>query len=223
MRIIAVFLLLATSAYAGPAINPTDTPIYWMSKINGNVNNYGVIDVNSILYSSNEIVQSDTENGFMAEIASDAADFDPLPDSGWLKQGEIYNYQGTAVMVRQSHNRTEHAPADVPALFTIYRENEDYLDWIAGEPVEVGMLRIYNETTYRCIQAHVTQEDWTPPSVPALWAEVVEQTGEWAIGVAYEIDDEVTYSGSTYICIQAHTSQAGWTPPVVPALWNLVE
>ena len=82
------------------------------------------------------------------------------------------------------------------------------MDWIAGEQVSVGTLRVYGGDTYRCIQAHVTQSDWTPPAVPALWAIVVPSgPGEWAIGVAYSIGDEVTYGGTSYRCIQAHTAK----------------
>lgn len=157
------------------------------------------------------------------ETASDA--FPALPDSGWLTLGELYQYEDIVVIVRQSHNRTEHDPADVPALFMIYRENAaDVLAWIAGEQVQVGTQRTYGGTTYTCLQAHVTQSDWTPPATPALWEAVVEEppeptTPEWAVGVAYKVGDIVTYLGREYSCRQAHTSILTWTPAAVLALW----
>ena len=97
------------------------------------------------------------------------------------------------------------------------------LAWVAGESVTVGTQRTYGGKTYKCLQAHVTQADWTPPSVPALWAEVVvvPPDGAWAVGVAYKVGDRVTYQGKTYRCLQAHTSIATWHPDVVPALWTV--
>lgn len=156
--------------------------------------------------------------------ASDAA-FPPLPTSGWLEAGAIYQVGTQAVIVRQSHNRTEHAPADVPALFMVYRaDSQDLLAWVAGEAVQVGMERTYGGATYRCIQAHVTESAWTPDATPSLWAVVVEEptTIAWAVGVAYQVGDEVTYQGATYRCLQAHTSIVTWTPTAAVSLWQAV-
>lgn len=47
---------------------------------------------------------------------------------------------------------------------------EEVKDFIAGEWVEAGELRRYNEVVYKCIQAHTTDNHWPPPSVPALWS-----------------------------------------------------
>lgn len=41
--------------------------------------------------------------------------------------------------------------------------------WKSGEAVNVGDLRFYKEHWYVCIQAHITQDDWTPDVTPALW------------------------------------------------------
>lgn len=30
----------------------------------------------------------------------------------------------------------------------------------------------YEETLYKCVQAHTSQSDWTPDATPALWVEV---------------------------------------------------
>lgn len=32
----------------------------------------------------------------------------------------------------------------------------------------------YDGTLYKCVQAHTSQADWTPPTTPALWTEVAE-------------------------------------------------
>lgn len=32
----------------------------------------------------------------------------------------------------------------------------------------------YADKLYRCVQAHTSQADWTPPTTPALWTEVAK-------------------------------------------------
>jgi len=116
------------------------------------------------------------ENEYLGLLAPVAAQFPPLPATGTvLKAGEIYLWNSVAVMVRQDHVRTEHAPDTVSALFLVHRIDNG-IDWIVGEQVYVGTRRTYNSVLYEAIQAHVTQSDWTPPAVPALW-KIVEVGG----------------------------------------------
>ena len=42
-------------------------------------------------------------------------------------------------------------------------------DWVAGQQVWIGELRKYNDVRYVVVQSHITQADWTPPQVPALF------------------------------------------------------
>lgn len=176
-----------------------------------------------------EIIHAEGDTAFLE--AGQGVDYTPLPDVGaWLEAGHIYAWGGGLVIVRQSHFRTIYNPDETPTLFLVYRPDAgDCPEWIVGEQVNVGDLRIYDGETYRCLQAHVTQSDWYPPAVPALWALVVEQTEYWSAGVAYTGDntagagngDVVIYQPNShrYRCLQSHTSIASWTPPVVPALW----
>lgn len=206
-------------------IQPTDTPELWrVEAATETVSGETQISDATGAGNASTVISGAGEVEFMAAAVAAVGTFDALPAAGTpLLRGEIYSYgAGLLYMVRQDHTRTEHDPETVPALFIRYREDASGpMDWIAGEQVSVGTLRVYGGDTYRCIQAHVTQSDWTPPAVPALWAIVVPSgPGEWAVGVAYSIGDEVTYNGANYRCIQAHTSQAGWMPPAVPALWQ---
>jgi len=209
-------------------ILPTDRAIYYCATgagdlIIGTTQPGELTGVNPAL----DVISAESEAEFVHALPTEA--FDALPDAGtWLEADMIYSYDGGCVMVRQSHIRTEHDPADVPNLFVVWREDADeVLDWVAGESVVVGTRRTYDGDTYTCLQAHVTQADWTPDAVPALWALVTPPTAEWAVGVAYTGDntvgagngDVVTYLGSEYRCLQSHTSLAGWTPIAVPALW----
>lgn len=149
----------------------------------------------------------------------------PLPETGELCTVDLfYLYKGDILKCRQTHNRTIYEPKDTPALFSYYRDNSEQLEWIVGEQVEVGWMRIYEGEQYEVIQAHQTQSDWTPPTTPTLWNVYIdwEQGQEWAYPVNYNIGDEVIYLDNVYTCRQAHTSQAGWTPSAVPALWQLI-
>ncbi|MCB1718489.1 MAG: hypothetical protein KDK05_25420 [Candidatus Competibacteraceae bacterium] len=125
---------------------------------------------------------SATENEHLAALAAYSDQFPPLPDAGvWLEAGDKYSHAGGVLIVRQSHTRTEHDPATVPALFSVHREDADYLEWIAPEFVALGVIRIYGGQHYKCLQPHTTQPDWTPPATPALWAEYTPPVsgGEW--------------------------------------------
>ena len=208
-------------------ILPTDRPIRYCvtgagDPITGETPVGNLTGVNGAL----SVIADADENAFVAALP--AASFPELPPAGWLDAGDIYQYEGAAVIVRQSHNRTIYAPAETPALFIVYREAADtVLNWVAGEQVQVGTRRSYDGVTYECVQSHVTQSDWTPPAVPALWRVVVDEPEEpeeptvaaWAAYTAYEIGDVVTYNGISYSCRQSHTSLPGWEPDRVPALW----
>ncbi|MBK9357711.1 MAG: hypothetical protein IPN08_10045 [Bacteroidales bacterium] len=149
----------------------------------------------------------------------------PLPAVGsQCLINTYYLYKGDILKCRQTHNRTIYEPKDTPALFSFYRDNTADLQWIVGEHVQVGWMRIYNNIKYEVIQAHQTQSDWTPPATPTLWKIYVDptQTTVWTYPVGYVVNQLVTYNGHTYKCLQAHTSQAGWTPTAVPALWQMV-
>ena len=134
---------------------------------------------------------------------------------------DIVTYDGAMYVVRQAHtSQSDWQPPNVLALYRVYRTDaETLLDWIASESVKVGWQRTYDGDTYECLQAHVTQADWTPDVVPALWQLVAPPTAEWAYPVAYTIGDIVTYGGLLYECRQSHVSNISWTPPAVLALW----
>lgn len=187
----------------------------------GNAVTSGVLSGTDYLATSLAVAADEDENAFVAAL--DAADYPPLPEAGTpLEQDDIYSYGDQVVIVRQSHIRTTHAPVDVPALFIFYQAGAGTLGWIAGEQVYVGTRRTYDGAEYQCIQAHVTQADWTPPTVPALWGVVAANDGTWQPLVDYAVGDVVTYNGAEYKCIQAHTSQPDWTPDATPTLWSLV-
>lgn len=94
-----------------------------------------------------------------------------------------------------------------------------YPKWQSGTAVSVGQVVQYDSTLYRCVQAHTTQDDWTPPTVPALWALVRQPTptgpAAWVQPTgssdAYGIGDRVTFEGQTWESTAANNV---WSPGV---------
>jgi chitodextrinase len=93
--------------------------------------------------------------------------------------------------------------------------------WTVGVAYNPGDLALYQGSTWRNIQAHRSQSDWTPERTPALWVKVAA-SDQWDQPVQYAVGVRVSYAGLQYQCLQAHTSQVGWTPPATPALWRRI-
>lgn len=96
-------------------------------------------------------------------------------------------------------------------------------EWRPGEDVKIGNLRRYNDITYVVIQAHTTQEDWPPDTVPALFLGRPEPNpGEtyppWVQPTgahdAYKEGDKVTHNGLNWESAQDNNvwepGIAGW-------------
>ena len=100
-----------------------------------------------------------------------------------------------------------------------------------GHAYEVGEYCIYgvNEVgdpqLYVCLQAHTSQEDWTPDSATGLFKAVgITEEGypEWSQPVgtsdAYMIGDIVSYEGVLYI---STIDNNVWSPVAYPAGWEV--
>lgn len=72
---------------------------------------------------------------------------------------------------------------------TALRMREFYPTWESGKNYSVGFKVQYNERLYRVVQAHTSQDGWTPESVPALY-EVIDETHSGTE------DDPIPYSGN---------------------------
>ena len=212
--------------------NPTRATFFVARDNEGTVVHEGVTPPNNTTETGQPVFKT-TENEIehIIHINEVATSLEPLPAQGTeLSEGEIFSWNGKAVKVRQSHTRTEHDPDTVPALFLAFREDAqpgEHLEWIPNENVQVGMIREFEGTLYEVIQAHATQEDWTPPSVPALWqVHIVGNAVDgdpWRPFEAVTVGMIRTYEEVQYVVLQAHTTQVGWEPPNVPALWSVHE
>ena len=83
---------------------------------------------------------------------------------------------------------------------------DTFAQWEPQIEYKVGNLRVYNNKLYKCLQAHTSQENWTPDVTPALWKEAGNPADEWPqwsqpIGAAdtYMKGDKVTYENEHYI------------------------
>jgi hypothetical protein len=98
--------------------------------------------------------------------------------------------------------------------------------WAALTSVAVGDVVAYGTNLYRCVQAHATQSDWTPPVTPALWVRFHEPSAgpqPWVQPTgahdAYQKGDLVTFQGSVY---RSKINSNVWSPTAYPAGWELV-
>lgn len=79
-----------------------------------------------------------------------------------------------------------------------------YPYWNTDVAYAVGDRVQYDGLLYRCVQAHTSQSDWIPPSVPALWVRTsTEEWPEWIQPTgahdAYPLGAKVSHNGKHWI------------------------
>ena len=94
--------------------------------------------------------------------------------------------------------------------------------WASAVSYITGNLRTYNGKLYRCVQAHTSQDDWTPDAATSLWAVTSDPAEEWPtwsqpVGAtdAYTKDSKVTHNDKRWISdVDANVWEPGvygWT------------
>lgn len=99
-----------------------------------------------------------------------------------------------------------------------------YPQFKAGIAVTVGQRYVdSNGDLYKVVQAHTTQSDWQPSTVPALFTKI--SLDEWPLFVqptgaqdVYGIGDKVTFNGQHYV---SKIDNNSWSPADYPAGWEL--
>jgi len=104
-------------------------------------------------------------------------------------------YKLRAMIVKASTSLT-----DEDALEAI----ELYPQWQTGTAYTADERIRYNNTLYRCVQSHTSQDDWTPDKTPALWTVVsLDEFPEWVQPTgaqdAYNKGDKVSHNGKHWI------------------------
>ena len=87
---------------------------------------------------------------------------------------------------------------------TAYRMREFYPAWQSGQSYPVGYKLQYGGKLYRVIQAHTSQDDWTPDASASLF-ERIDETHD---GSLY---DPIPYEGSMALVSGKYYSQDGVT------------
>lgn len=76
--------------------------------------------------------------------------------------------------------------------------------WKVDTDYTIGERRQYNGVLWKCIQAHHSQDDWTPDVATSLWAKTsIDEWPEWSqpIGAtdAYMSGDKVSYNNQHWV------------------------
>ena len=91
--------------------------------------------------------------------------------------------------------------------------------WAAGNAYAIDDRVRYNGALYKCVQAHTSQADWTPPAAPSLFAKVLPGQEGTAIGEwqqpdstnPYKKGDKVKHNGKTW---ESEIDTNVWEPGV---------
>lgn len=85
---------------------------------------------------------------------------------------------------------------------------------------------LYNEVLYKCLQAHISQDNWTPTTASSLWAKVLipdpTVIPDWEQPDStnpYMKGDKVMFEGQVYESVIDNNI---WSPAAYPAGWTLI-
>lgn len=101
---------------------------------------------------------------------------------------------------------------------TLTEHAEQFSAWAYPMNYAAKAICQYEGKLYRCLQAHTSQEDWTPTAAANLWKEIGDPTAEypeWSqpIGAvdAYALGDKVSHNGKHWVSSYANNT---WEPGV---------
>lgn len=118
----------------------------------------------------------------------------------------------TAEMYRKRIEQAAESLPDADAVTT----PEMFPRWKSGKQYESGERVCYEDVLYRCVQAHSSQDDWTPDKTPALWTQVsIEEWPEWVQPTgaqdAYMMGDKVSHNDQHWVSTVDNNT---WEPGV---------
>ena len=88
----------------------------------------------------------------------------------WYEPGDQIDHEGVTYEVTRAFLYADAAwtPADLAAHLVAISDGDEWQPQVA---YEVDDEVAYDGATYRCLQAHTSQDGWEPPNTPALWDE----------------------------------------------------
>ena len=112
-------------------------------------------------------------------------------------------------------------------IATVYPAWEVNKAYAVGDIISYGVNSVNDPQLYKVVQAHTSQAEWTPDSVPALYdAFGLDDSGYpiWSqpsgAHDAYSAGDIVNYNGALY---QSLIDGNVWAPDVYPAGWAVYD
>ena len=113
------------------------------------------------------------------------------------------------------------------AVATVYPTWTVNTAYAVGEIISYGTNGVGDPQLYKVVQAHTSQAQWTPDTVPSLYdAFGLDESGYplWAqpsgAHDAYNVGDIVNYNGKLY---KSTINGNVWSPDVYPAGWTVYE
>ena len=106
---------------------------------------------------------------------------------------------------------------------------ELFESWVPGTEYVVDKRLRYKGKLYKVVQAHISQDDWTPDITPALYTEVAEPgtipVWKQPTGAqdAYNTGDKVHYPTESDPVYESTVDNNVWSPEAYPQGWKLVE
>jgi len=126
-------------------------------------------------------------------------------------------YQLRAMIVKASASLPDEDALEAVELFPAWQTDHDYT---------VGGRVRYGDKLYRVVQAHTSQDNWTPDQTQALWTEVAapgeipvwrQPTGAQD---AYQKGDKVHYPDADSAVYESLIDNNTWSPDAYPAGWR---
>ena len=95
----------------------------------------------------------------------------------------------------------------------------DGVEWRAGLNLVEGSIVKHDGKNYLVLQGHISQADWSPHRVPALFKAIKADYAEWSQPSStdpYMKGDKVSYKGKIY---ESTIDNNVWSPDAYPAGW----
>lgn len=123
-------------------------------------------------------------------------------------------------LIRAIKSVRESVPDDIA-----YSVPDLYATWKTDTAYSIGDRVLFGGKVYKCLQAHTSQETWTPSDSPSLWVRIDDPAIEWPEWVqpvgstdAYPQGAKVSHNGKHWISL---IDGNVWEPTeAVPNLWS---
>ena len=138
-----------------------------------------------------------TEDEYNSEIATISEKL-AIAEEAYERHRPLTESEALSMLLKQQVNTLEVDDE------TAYRMREFYPEWKSGMTLTVGYKLQYGGKLYRVIQAHTSQDDWTPDASASLF-ERIDETHD---GSLY---DPIPYEGNMALVSGKYYSQDGVT------------